>query len=169
MHVGEDVGHQEMHKTPKLHHVVLQRGTCDQESALGVEPQECLPSLGLEVLDILGLIKDHVVPLFPPECKVILDHKLVRSNADVKRVLFAPTMSLDLSLLLGTEVGENLETWAPLFEFHFPVHDDGCRHHDQVRAPDTLVTGQRRQHRDSLNSLTKSHLISQNTVKFSVM
>lgn len=78
-------------------------------------------------------------------------------------------MSLDLSLLLGAKISEDLETWTPLFELHFPVHDDCCWHYDQVRAPDTFVTGQGCQHRNSLNGLTKSHLIGQNTIKFPVM
>ena len=169
LHVGEDVGHQEMHETPQLHHVVLQWCSCDQESSLGVEPQEGLPSLRLEILYVLSLIQDHVVPLFSPEGKVVLDHQLVRGDTDVEGVLLAPAMSLDLSLLLGAEVGEDLEAWAPLFKFHLPVHDDRCWYNDEMRTPDALVASERGQHSDGLNCFTKTHLVCQDSVKLTVV
>jgi len=36
---AENLWHQEVHQRPKLHDIVLQRGTCQEESALGVEPK----------------------------------------------------------------------------------------------------------------------------------
>ena len=84
LHVGEDVGHKKVHQGPKLHHVVLQRRSCKKESTLGVETKKGLPSLTFEVLNILRFIKNHVIPLFPSECKVVLDDQLVGSDANVE-------------------------------------------------------------------------------------
>ena len=33
---AEDLRHQEMHERPELHHIVLKRRTCKQESALSI-------------------------------------------------------------------------------------------------------------------------------------
>lgn len=57
-----------------------------------VEIQEALPALGLEVLDVLGLVQDQVPPGFPSERLVILQHQLVRSDADMKGVGLRPTL-----------------------------------------------------------------------------
>ena len=82
--VGEDLRHQEVHEGPEFHNIVLKRGSSEEEAALGVEAQQCLPSLTFEVLDILSFIQDHVVPFLPPEGEVVLDDQLVRSDADVE-------------------------------------------------------------------------------------
>lgn len=60
---SEDVGHEEMHQRPQLHQAVLQRGAREQQPPLRVESQERLPPLALEVLDVLGLVQDEMVPL----------------------------------------------------------------------------------------------------------
>lgn len=97
--------HQEVHQGPKLHDVILKRGSCQQKSSFRVESQKGLPSLALEILDVLGLVQDHIIPLFPSEGKVILDNKLVRCDADVERVFLTPPVSLNFSFFLRTEVG----------------------------------------------------------------
>jgi hypothetical protein len=100
---------------------------------------------------------------------VILDHELVRSDAHVKRILFAPAVSLELALFLGAEVSQYLQGWAPSLELHFPVDNNRSGYDNEVRSPDTLIAGHRRNHRDSLDSLTQAHLISQDTVEPLVM
>jgi hypothetical protein len=67
-----------MHERPELHHIILKRRACKQESALSIEAQKGLPALALKVFDVLSLIEDHVVPLFATECKMVLDHQLIR-------------------------------------------------------------------------------------------
>ena len=137
---AEYLRHQEMHKRPELHHVVLEWSTCQQESSLCVKAQERLPSLTLEVFNVLSFIQDHVVPLLPSECKVILNDKFVRGDAHVERVLSAPPVTFKFAFLLRSEVGEDLESRAPLLKLHFPIDDDSSRNHDEVRAPHTSVT-----------------------------
>ena len=96
---------------------------------------------------------------------MILDDKLVRSDADVEGVFLRPALSLHLSLFLRPEVGQDLQGRAPTLELHLPVDNDGGGHNDEVRTPDTSVTGQRGEQRDRLNGLSESHFISQYTVQ----
>jgi hypothetical protein len=91
----------------------------------------------------LGLIKDHIIPLFSSEGKVVLNHQLVGGDANVEGILLAPTMSLNFPLFLGAKVSKDLESWTPLLELHFPVHDDGGWDDNEMRSPDSFVTGQR--------------------------
>ena len=100
---------------------------------------------------------------------MILDDKFIGSDADVERIILAPAMTFDLSLLLRAEIGENLEGWAPLFEFHLPINDDSGRHYNQMRAPYSLITGQRSKHRYGLNRFSKAHLISEDTIQLLIM
>ena len=62
-----------MHEGPQLHDIILQGGTCQQQSPFRVEPKQGLPPLAFEILDVLGLIQDHIVPLLPSEGKVVLN------------------------------------------------------------------------------------------------
>lgn len=133
--------HQEMHKRPELHDIVLEGGPRQEESSLCVKAQERLPPLTLEVLNVLSFIQDHVVPLLPSECKVILNDKFVGGDAHVERVLSTPSMTLKLAFFLRSEVGENFEGRAPLLKFHFPIDDDCSWYHDQMRTPYASITG----------------------------
>jgi|LauGreDrversion4_2_1035121.scaffolds.fasta_scaffold22543_5 hypothetical protein len=128
-----------MHERPELHHIILKRRACKQESALSIEAQKGLPALALKVFDVLSLIEDHVVPLFATECKMVLDHQLIRGDADVEGVVLAPAMSLSFALLLRPEIGKDLEGGTPLLELHLPVDDDGCRNYDQMGSPHSFL------------------------------
>ena len=72
--VSKNIRHQEMHQGPKLHNVILQRSSCEQEASICIESKECLPALRFEVFDVLSFIKYHVVPLFPSERKMVLNY-----------------------------------------------------------------------------------------------
>ena len=61
-HYLEDVGHEEVHEGPQLHEVVLQRCAGEQEAPPAAEVEQELPPLALEVLDVLRLVEDEVVP-----------------------------------------------------------------------------------------------------------
>ena len=100
---------------------------------------------------------------------MILNHKLVGCDADMEGVVLAPPLSLLLPLFLVAEISKDLEAWAPSFELHFPIDNDGGRNYDQVWTPDSLVTGQRCQHGDCLDGLTESHLISKDSIQSLVM
>lgn len=97
---------------------------------MGLEVEEDLPSLRFEVLDIMSLVKDHVIPLLPSEDGMVSYCNFVAGDADVETVQFGPPFSLLLALLSGPEVGHDLEGWAPPLELDLPVHQDGRRHDD---------------------------------------
>ena len=71
---GEDMGHQEVHQGPEFHQIVLERGAGEQQAPITLEIQQQLPSLGLEVFDVMSLVKNEVLPLFPPEALVVLNN-----------------------------------------------------------------------------------------------
>jgi hypothetical protein len=50
------VRHEEVEEGPELEEVVLEGSPSEEEAALGVEVDESLPALRLEVLDVLGLV-----------------------------------------------------------------------------------------------------------------
>jgi len=137
----------------------------EQQSSAGVESQQSLPSLAFEILDVLGLVENHVIPFLAPECKMVLDDELIRSDAYMERVLLAPAMTLEFAFLLRSEVRENLESGTPSFKLHFPVDDNRSRYDNQVRAPNTLVTSERSYHCNRLDGLAKAHLICENAIK----
>lgn len=97
-----------MHEGPQLHDIILQGGARQQQSPFGVEPEQGLPPLAFEVLNVLGFIQDHIVPLLPSEGEVVLNDQLIGGDAHMERVVLAPAMSLDLSLFLGSEIGQDL-------------------------------------------------------------
>lgn len=97
-----------MHERPQLHHVILQGCSRQEQPPPRVESEEGLPALTLEILDVLGLVQNHVIPLFASEDKVVLNHQLVRRDAHMERVIFAPALALELTFLLCPEVSEDL-------------------------------------------------------------
>ena len=162
---AEDLRHQEMHQRPQLHHIVLQRGSCQEQPPSGVESEQSLPPLALEIFDVLSLIQNHVIPLFAPKDKMVLNHQLVGRDAHMEGVVLTPALPLEFALLLSAEVRKNLETRAPSLELHLPVDHDRRRHDDQVRSPDASVARKRGEERYGLNSLSKTHFVSQNPIQ----
>ncbi len=57
-----------MHERPELHERILKWCARQKEAPLAVECEQRLPALGLEVLNVLGLIEDEVFPLLSLEC-----------------------------------------------------------------------------------------------------
>ena len=61
--VVKQLWHDEMEKGPQLSHWILNRCSCQQESVTSIELQKNFPATRGIILDRLGLIKDHVIPL----------------------------------------------------------------------------------------------------------
>lgn len=78
-------------------------------------------------------------------------------------------MSLELSLFLRAEIGQDLEGRTPLLELHLPVDDDSGGYNDKMWTPNTLITSQGGKHRDRLNGLTKTHLIGKDAIELLVV
>lgn len=138
----EDARHEEVEKRPEFANVVLQRRSRKEEAMLGMEAEENLPTLGLEVLNILCFVENHKVPFLALENLLILKRDFVRSDANLEVIHLAPSCSLLLSLFRWSVVRHDLKCWAPLLEFDLPVDQDTRRHDDQVRTPDALENNQ---------------------------
>ena len=117
-----------------------------------VEVNERLPPLRLEVLDVLRLVQNKIVPLLPPERERVLHRKLVTRDANVEGVELRPARPQLLPVLRAAVVRQNLEGRAKLLDLHLPVHEARRRHDDQVRAPNTLVGGEVSEHRNRLHA-----------------
>lgn len=107
--LGDTTGHEEVEQTPQLHQVVLQRRTREQQSFLSFEPQQGLPPLTPEVLDVVRLVQDHVNPIFPSEDVLIGQHDLVRRDAHLEVMLGVPTDPFLLALLLVAVVCQDFD------------------------------------------------------------
>lgn len=136
---------------------------------MSLEVEEDLPALGLEVLDVLSLIQDHIVPLLAAEDGVVSHCDLIAGDADVETVQLRPPLPLQLTLLRRPEIGHDLERWTPPLELDLPVHQDSRWYNHQVRPPDALLDGQMRQQRDGLDGLAQAHLIGQDAVHAAVV
>jgi hypothetical protein len=81
---AENVGEQEVKKRPKLVEVVLERGSSDQETILGVEGADDLRELRVFVLDTVSLINDNVLPGKLFQVGLLEKTDVVGSQANVK-------------------------------------------------------------------------------------
>lgn len=109
--------------------------------SLGLEIEQRLPTLRLEVLDIMRLVENKVLPLLSPKRGMILNNEFITSDAHMKGIGLAPSLSLESTLTLRAVVGENLESGRPLLELELPVEHHGRWDNDKVWAPDRLGLG----------------------------
>lgn len=65
----------------------------------------------------------------------------IGSDADVEMVLVVPTLPKFLATFRVSVVAKDLKTWQELLELHLPVQEDTGGHDDQVRPPNTTITG----------------------------
>lgn len=126
----EDLGHEKVKQRPQLGQVVLQGCAGEQQPAVGLEVEQDLPALRLEVLNVLSLVQDHVVPFLASEYRVVGHSDLVAGNADMETVEFRPALPLLLALFGRPEVGHDLEGRTPALELDLPVHQNGRGDYD---------------------------------------
>src|SRR5208282_3802867 len=107
-----------------------------------VEIEQSLPSLRSKIFDVMSLIENHVFPTFSTEYLLVVDDKLVRSNADMPCILFIPTFPFLLPLFCIAVISENFETWSPLLEFHLPIENDASRNNNEMWSPNMLLTSE---------------------------
>jgi hypothetical protein len=96
----KDVRHQKVHQRPELHQVVLQRRAGQQQAVLRLEGQQRLPPLRLEVLDVMRLVEDQVVPRLAPKDDSVLagrkesEARIKKANSESEGVLFQGILSV---------------------------------------------------------------------------
>lgn len=136
---------------------------------MSLKIQKQLPPLRLKIFDILGFIKNQILPFFSPEALMILNNKFVRRNTDVKSVGFGPSRSFGFPLFLGAIIRENFKTRTPLFALHLPIEHDWRGHDYEMRTPISLFTCEMGEQCYRLNSLTQTHFVSENSIQFSLV
>mmetsp|Transcript_22241 Transcript_22241/g.51171 ORF Transcript_22241/g.51171 Transcript_22241/m.51171 type:complete len:256 (+) Transcript_22241:307-1074(+) len=161
----EYVRHQEMQQRPQLHQIVLERRAREKQPPLRVEIEQRLPTLRAEVLDVVRLVKHEVLPLLAPKSSLVLDDEFVRGDADMEGVRLRPSLSLELAILLGSQVGEYLERRRELLDLHLPIDHHRRRHDNQMRAPNAALACEPREHGDGHERLSEAHLVSEDAVQ----
>lgn len=134
--------HKKMKKRPQFSNIILKRSSSKKKSVFGVKSQKDLPSLGFEIFNILGFIKDHVVPFFPSENFLILKGNFIRSYANLEIIKSAPSCSFLFSFFLSTIIGEYFKGWTPFFKFYFPINNNACWYNNEVRTPYSFFNSQ---------------------------
>jgi len=83
-----------------------------------MESKQRLPTDTGRVLNVLGLIENHILPLDTLEVLLILGDELVTGNQDVERcvlviadLFLAPELSKRCSIFDITPVWEGLQSW----------------------------------------------------------
>lgn len=98
-----------------------------------------MPSLAFEILNVLGLIKNHVIPFFPSENGVICDSNFIAGDANMETIEFGPSLAFKLSFLGRSKVGHDLESGTPSFKLNLPIHEDSGWYDDQMRSPNAFL------------------------------
>ena len=93
-----------------------------------MEPKQRLPTHTGSVLDILSLIKDHILPLNALEVLLILGDELVTGDQDVERgilvvadLFLAPELSKGRPVFDIAPVREGFQAWDKAGELLLPV------------------------------------------------
>ena len=142
----------------------MERSSSEEKPAVSFEVEKNLPSLRLEVFDILRLIEDHVIPLLASKNRMVSHGNLVAGYADVEAVELRPALSLLFSLLCRPKVIHYLEGRAPPLELYLPVHQNTGGYYHQVRPPYSPLNCQMGQQGNRLNCFTQAHFVSQYAV-----
>ena len=70
--VIEELGHNEMEQCPQLSHRVLNRSSSQKQSISSLELQKYFPASTQVILDGLGLVQNHIIPLNLHEFGLVL-------------------------------------------------------------------------------------------------
>ena len=109
-------------------HVVLNRGSSQQQPITAVKPKQRLPTHAGGILDVLSLIENHILPLDTLEVLLILSDELVAGNQYMKGgvlvvadLFLAPEFSERCPIFDITPVREGLQGWDETSELLLPV------------------------------------------------
>ena len=110
-----------------------------------MEPEQRLPTHARRVLDVLSLVKNHILPFDTLEVLLILGDELVAGNQDVKRgilgianLFLAPELSKRCSVFDITPVREGLQGWDETSELLLPVMKSRQGGDDKERSPNVM-------------------------------
>jgi hypothetical protein len=93
-----------------------------------MEPEQRLPSNAGRVFDVLGFVKNHVLPVHALEILLILGDQLVAGDQNVKRsilivgeVFLAPELAQRRTILHVAPIGQRFQTRNEAGDFLLPV------------------------------------------------
>ena len=69
----------------------------------------------------------------------------IRSHTDIEGILIIPPLPELFATFRIAVVAKDLEARQKLLELHLPVQQDASRHDDEMRTPDTTITGEMRE------------------------
>lgn len=81
----EEIGHNEVEESPQLSHIILDGGACQEKAVPGLKLFQGVPPLRKDVLNSLGLVQNHELPLQSLEGFVVSDCELVGGDDHVER------------------------------------------------------------------------------------
>ena len=116
----------EENQVPKVLELVLDGSSCQQKPISAVERQESFPTEGIRILDCLGFVQNHVLPLDTFQLHLILQNNIIRSHnyivcAVFKQLLWVNARPDILSLDFVTPVGKDPKLWVESLDFSVPV------------------------------------------------
>lgn len=140
-------------------HIVLNGCSCQQQPVAALETKKSLPSSTGGILDILGLVENHILPLYALEVLLILRdlrrivsirggglrpsaYQLIAGDENVERSVFVvrdfflrPEFPKSGAILDITPVGQGLQFWHKPSDFLLPVVQRGGGRHNQEWTP----------------------------------
>ncbi len=119
--------HQKLQEGPQFGKIVLQRCPREEKPAIRSEHEEDVPSLGLEVLDHMRFIQDHIVPSLTLEYVRVPASQCIRCDADIEVVLVIPALPKFFATFRRPVVAKHLKAGQKLFEFHLPIQKNASR------------------------------------------
>jgi len=81
----KEIRHHKVEQCPKFCHIVLDRRTSEQQSVSRLEFLKGVPSLRQNILDSLGFVQNHELPLESLEGLLISNCQLIGSNDNMER------------------------------------------------------------------------------------
>lgn len=80
---SQEAGHQEVEQAPEFDNIILNWGTGQDQTVVGLHCLDSFGELGLRILDNMSLVKDAVVPILLAQvCHVVSNH-VIRCNDHV--------------------------------------------------------------------------------------
>ena len=70
----------------------MERSAGQKQTPLRLKVKQALPSLGLEVFDVLRLVKYKILPFLASECRMVLYDQLVAGDAYMEGIDLCPAL-----------------------------------------------------------------------------
>lgn len=165
----EDLGQEEVEKSPEFSQVVLKRGSGKEQSmiTLILLPQN-VGKLAFSIFHFMSLIDHNILPVVLTEFKSVLQDEVIGRDADI------PLARLHHPQSFSAGVGVSLidhftNSRSPLLKLGHPIGNCRKGGYDEERSKIFLVLDKVAKQSDCLNGFTQTHLVSKDTVQIIVV